>query len=177
LEGGEEAPEEEAEEPEAEENGEEGAVKKPKKVLFSEAHRLTYAVSQIEADCGLVPKGAFVVNATHHVVADPLFIGLSGTEAGSLNSYFHFRAAQHPARRTALKSAAVLGTGDFMDPASEDEPKGVVWSLRVDAAKGQVNIRSFKWPGYFFWHQIASPYFAAVYFGDGSVNKDLGFMA
>lgn len=162
--------------PEPEVEGED-APEHPKAVRFAEAHRLAYAVHAIEQDCALVPRGAFVVTPTHHIVADPLFIGLSATEAGDLSQYFHFRKATHPSRAHALTKAAVIGAGDFLDAASEDEPRSVTWALRVDEGRGQVSARSLKWPGYFFWHDVATPRFGGVYFGAGQVNADLAFMA
>jgi len=150
------------------EGGEEGGA--PKKVRFSEAHRLAHAVASIEGECGLVPVGAFVATPTHHIVADPLFAGLSATDAADLSHYLHFRSPTHPVRAHALVKAAAVGAADFMDPASEDTPASVAWALRVDAARGQGAIRSLLWPGYFFWHDIETPRFGGGYFCDGQRN-------
>lgn len=132
-------------------------------------------VSQIEHDTGVVPKGAFVVTPTHHIAADVLFSGLSATDAGSLGSYYHFRRPEHPHRRHALHKQGSVDAGAWMDPVSEDGPEGV-WRLQVAGGKGQVSLRSLKWPGYFFFAAIASPAFGGVYVGDGRPNEDLQFM-
>lgn len=194
AEGEEEEPEEEEEEePEAEE-GEEGAAekeqqydeegypipkRKPRKPKFTEAHRLAFTVGRIDGDCFLVPRGAFIATPTHHIVADPLFCGLSASEATLLDRYLHFRPPTAPARALALTKAAILGAGDFMDPASEDGPKGVwgpVPGPRLDAATGVVSLRSLKWPGYCFFHRVNTPSFGSLYWGDGRKATDLHFM-
>lgn len=154
---------------------EDGEPPKPRKVRFSEAHRLAYAVSQIETDTSVVPRGAYAVTPTHHIVPSPAFTGLSATEAGDLKQYFHFRPSAHPVRAHVLSKAAVIGSGEFLDPIAEDAPKGM-WTLRVDEGRAQVSIRSLKWPGYFFVHRLATPSYGGVYFGDGRANVDLAFM-
>jgi hypothetical protein len=136
---------------------------------------LAYVVSSIEHDCGVVPRGAFVVSPTHHVVADAVFGGLSATDAGSLDSYLHFRRAEHPARQHALHKQGVIDAGAWMDPVSEDAPKGV-WRLQMLEGKAQASLRSLKWPGYFFFAAIGSPAFGGIYVGDGRSNEDLQFM-
>lgn len=160
--------------PEEEELDEAGNPK-PKPARFSEAHRLAHTVAAIEADTGLVPRGAYVVTPTHHIVAEPMFVGLSGTEATSLDSYLHFRPAQHPSRAHALHKAAPVPNAAFLDPASEDEPKGV-WALRLDAGRGLVEVRSLKWPGYLFYHAVGTARYGGVYVGAGLLNGDLQFM-
>lgn len=167
-------PDADAEE-EEEEQEEEGGQAKPRKLRFSESHRLAYAVSQIESDCGVVPRGAFSVTATHHIVADKLFCGVAPTNATDLSHYYHFRGSSHPARRYALSKAMVIGAGDWLDPISQDEPKGV-WRAHLDTGRNQVTLRSLRWPGYFFFHNISSPKFGGAYFGDGLEAKDLCFM-
>lgn len=144
----------------------------PKKVRFSEAHRLAHAVARIEHDTGVVPKGAFVVTPTHHIVEDAHYLGLNATEAGSLTSYVHFRPAEHPARAHALYKAGAVQAAEFLDPISEDKPAGC-WTLRVDKGRSLVEIRSLAWPGYFFYHVAGSPRYGSVYIGDGRPEQNL----
>lgn len=148
---------------------------KPKRIRFSESHRLAYNIGQIEHECGVVPRGAYTVTPTHHIIPNQLFAGLCATEATQLSQYFHFRQAEHPARRHFLTKVAVAGPGDWMDPLSEDLPKGA-WSVRLDAGRAQVTLRTIRWPGYFFWHDVATPRYGGVYFGAGQPNDDLAFM-
>ena len=160
---------------EEEEQLDEAGNPKPKAPRFSEAHRLAFTVAAIDHDTAVVPRGAFVVSPTHHVAASPLFAGLAGAEAGALGSYLHFRPAAHPARAHALHKAGVVPASDFLDPCSEDVPRGV-WSLRVDEGRGLAELRSMKWQGYFAFHLIGTPKHGAVYFGDGVENASLQFM-
>jgi len=172
------AADEEEEEAEAEEEGgEEGAErapKPPKRVKFSEAHRLRYAVGRIDSECGVVPRGAFAVTPTHHIVRSPAFAGLSASEADMLASYSHFKPAEG-ARRGALARAAALGAGDFLDPLTEDEPAGI-WSVVLSLGRGSVQLRNARWPGYFFWHAFSTPSFGSLYHGDGRRNDDISWM-
>lgn len=154
-----------------------GGGKKPKRVKFSEAHRLAHAVATIEQECGVVPVGAFIVTPTHHIAADPLFCGLSATEAASLDRYAHFRASTHPARKAVLAKVAAVGAGDFLDPLAEDALASLVWSVRMEGGRSQATLRSLRWPGYFFWHDFGTPRFGGAYFGPGLPNDDLAFMA
>lgn len=172
-------PEEEEEEPPAEgeegaEGGADAAPRKPKKVKFSEAHRLHFVVKSIDRECGVVPRGSFAVTPTHRIVRNRAFAGISATEAAALASYVHFRPAEGAARKDLLARAAVVGAGDFLDPIAEDEPAGV-WSVLLQAGRGAVQLRSARWPGYFFWHAFGSPRFGSVYQGDGLPNVDLSF--
>lgn len=171
-------PEEEEEPPAEGEEGAEGgadaAPPKPKKVKFSEAHRLHCSVRAIDRECGVVPRGSFAVTPTHRIVRNRAFAGISATEAAALASYVHFRPAEGAARKDLLARAAVVGAGDFLDPIVEDEPAGV-WSVLLQAGRGAVQLRSARWPGYFFWHAFGSHRFGSVYQGDGLPNVDLSF--
>lgn len=161
-------------EEEEDEEDEDGAPK-PKKVLFREAHRLAYVVDQIDAEVSVVPRGAYAVSATHYVIRNTGFGGLAATEAGDLANYFHFREPTALARKTVLERRGLVATTDFLDPISEDTPRGV-WALRVDKARAQATLRSLVWPGYFFFHNLGTARFGGAYFGDGRRNDDIGFM-
>jgi hypothetical protein len=171
----EEEPEEEA--PEGEEGAEpaeDAPPKKPRRVKFSEAHRLHFTCKRIDSECGVVPRGAFAVTPTHHVVINRSFVGISATDADNIASYCHFRPATGAARKGALARAAVVGAGDFLDPLSEDEPKGI-WSSVLSLGRGSVQLRNARWPGYFFWHEFETSKFGSIYQGDGRRNEDLSW--
>ena len=126
----------------------------PRKPKFSEAHRLAATVAAIESACGAVPKGSYSVTATRHVVPNPSFGGLSGSNATALTSWCHFRPAQHPSRASALtRAAAVPGSDDFLDSLAEDEPSGV-WATQLDAGRGVARVASLLWPGYFAFASV-----------------------
>ena len=149
---------------------EDGAPEPPKLV---EAHRLALIVAAIDSATALVPRGAYVVDASHRIIRDPSYMG---GEAGSLEAYFHWRAPASASRRVALERPGLVGTGGFLDPIKEDGPVGA-WAVRLDAARGQATVRSMLWPGYFFYHNVGTPRFGGAYFGDGLKNEDIGFTA
>ena len=140
----------------------------PRAPRFSEAHKLAAAVAAVEGACAAVPRGAYSVTATRHVVPNAAFGGLSASEATNLTAWVHFRPAQHPARATALtRAAAVPGSDDFLDSLAEDQPSGV-WAAQLDAARGVARVASLLWPGYFAYATVdGSAKWGSVYVGDG----------
>jgi len=72
-----------------------------------------------------VPRGAFVLISSGHILLNEHFCGLSLAEAGKLDNYFHFRPPEHQRdifstmHKTALDKA-----DDFLDVACDDIPKG-----------------------------------------------------
>jgi hypothetical protein len=140
----------------------------PRAPKFSEAHKLAAAVAAMEGACAVVPRGAYSVTATRHVVPNPAFGGLSPSAATNLTAWVHFRPAQHPARATALtRAAAVPGSDDFLDCLAEDQPEGV-WATQLDAARGVARVASLLYPGYFAFATVdGSAKWGSVYVGDG----------
>jgi len=59
--------------------------------IIIELDRLTYVVFAIENDCAIAPVGSFKMTPNHQVRRNESFKGLNKDEAGSLNSYMHFR--------------------------------------------------------------------------------------
>lgn len=167
--------EEEEEEDEYDEEEEGAAPKAPKPPKFSELHRLAHVVRVIDSDTAVVPRGAYLLTATHQVQANAAFTGLSAVEAGALANYFHFRAAHGLAAASALEKEGLVKSTDFLDSLTGDSPNGT-WVLRVDAATGGASLRSLKWPGYYFSHSLATGAYGGAYFGDGAENLDLAFM-
>lgn len=51
---------------------------KPKKVKFTEGHRLAYVVANIDAEVSVVPRGAYAVTSTHYVIRNSGFGGAWG---------------------------------------------------------------------------------------------------
>ena len=66
--------------------------------VFREEHRLAFHVALIAKDVTIVPRGAYIVDATHQVIKNKSFEGLSYEAAGQLRSYFHFRSADAVSR-------------------------------------------------------------------------------
>lgn len=147
----------------------------PKAEKLREAHRLAVTVAAIDAEVSVVPRGAYVVNATHYVIRNAAFGGLTPTEAADLSNYFHFREPVELGRKSVLERRGLVASTDFLDPIAEDSPRGV-WAVRVDKARGQASLRSLVWPGYFFFHNTQSSRFGGAYFGNGQRNNDIGYM-
>ena len=144
-------------------------VRPPK---FDEMHRLAHVVSSIENDTAVVPRGCGIIDATLVVRPNAGFQGLTYAQAGALENYQHLRVS---AKADLDAAATGVKASDYLDPLTDDEPRGV-WALRVNAASKTSTIRSLKWPGYFFFHQLGTNQFGGTYTGDGLANGDLGFM-
>lgn len=157
----------EAEVPEAAEGEEPPAA-------LTELHRLAATVSAIDADTAAVPRGAWIVSPTHQIVKNVAYTGLNFEAAGQLTSYHHFREASNPETVQALQKPGMVRNGDFLDQLSSDSPTGT-WSLQWNAARTQSSLRSLRWPGYFFFHAVGTPFFGGAYFGHGQKNDDLAF--
>jgi len=156
---------------EEEELDEEGNPK-PKKARFSEAHRLAATVALLERDCGVVPKGAYAVTATRHVIPNAAFAGVPASMATSLAPWAHFRKPLNPVRAATLaKAAAVPGTDDFLDGLSEDVAPNL-WATQLDAGKGVARVASLRYPGYFAFATVdGSGKWGSVYVGDGRAEQ------
>lgn len=162
--------EEEPTEPQFDENGEEIAPE-----VFREEHRLAYVVGVIDHDVSVVPRGAYLVDASHQVIKNRSYDGLSYEAAGQLRSYFHFRAPESEQCMKALEKPGIVRAGDFLDPIDADKPTGT-FSLYYSASNTMAIIRSFYWPGSYSFHAIGTSDYGSVYIGDGLPNVDIQFM-
>jgi len=142
---------------------------------FREMHRLSFAVATIDHDTAVLPRGAYVVDASHAVCKNKSYEGLSYDAAGSLANYYHFRAPESARAMAALAKPGIVRPSEFMDPCNEDQPAGV-WALAYDPSSTAAVLRNLYWPGYFFFHVIDTPEYGGVYFGDGLANADIAFM-
>lgn len=142
---------------------------------FRELHRLAHTVAVIDNDVAVVPKGAFLMEASHQISKNNAFEGLSHEAAGAARSYLHLRAPRSAAARAAPLRPGLVGPAAFLDPLEADRPDGV-WSLTYDAANTTVFLRSFYWPGYCFFHEISTRNYGGMYIGAGLPNHDLAFM-
>jgi radial spoke head protein 9 len=142
---------------------------------YTEAHLLAYTVAAIDAETGVVPRGALVVTPSHKVIRNKTFEGLDASSAASLANYFHMRQPRDFHRLGALEKEGLVASTDFLDPIVGDIPKGS-WALKFDGARQNVTLSSLKYPGYHFFHRLGTSEFGGAYFGTGQVNKDLVFM-
>ena len=153
----------------------EGDEDAPPPERFREMHRLAHVCGVIDHDAAVLPRGAFVVDASHAVGKSKGYEGLSYEAAGSLSNFYHFRAPESARTKAALAKPGLVRPSDFMDPIEEDQPNGV-WALAYDPSSTAVTLRSLYWPGYFFFHVIETPEYGGVYFGDGLPNRDIALM-
>ena len=157
-------------EPVLDENGEEVQPE-----VFREEHKLAYHVALIDKDVTITPRGAYLVDAAHQVIKNKAYEGLTYEGAGQLRSYFHFRPPLSERAQKALEKPGIVRAGDFLDPISEDAPAGT-FSLYYDPSNTTAIIRSFYWPGAYFYHAIGTGTYGNVYMGDGLPNTDIQFM-
>lgn len=142
---------------------------------FTELDRLTYVVRSIDQDCSTVPEGAFRMTASHELIRNRSFVGLSRPEVSDIKKYYHFRNVQLPEKKEQLDRDEAISSFDFLDPVDKDIPKGS-WSLQVDHSCNLATLRSFVWPGYYAFHEANTQRFGGLYIGDGIKNSDLAFM-
>lgn len=142
---------------------------------FREHHRLAFAVSLIERDVAIIPRGAYLVDASHQVVENKGYAGLTYEAAGSLRSYYHMRPPSSARAQAALEKPGIVRATDFLDPIAADKPEGA-WSLAFDPSHTTAILRSFYWPGYFFFATVGAGDYGGVYVGNGQPNVDIQFM-
>ena len=142
---------------------------------FREEHKLAYHVSVIDNEVSIIPKGAWICDATHQVIRNVTNCGLTHEAAGSLRNYLHFRYPENDRSKQALVKPGVVRHGDFLDNLEDDQPKGC-WGVHYDPTAKYSIVRSFYWPGSFFCHEIKTGNYVSVYFGDGLPNNDILFM-
>lgn len=142
---------------------------------FKEVHRLAYAVQMIERDVAIAPKGAYLVDASHQVVENKTYAGLSYEASGMLRSYFHLRPPTSARAMASLEKPGIVRATDFLDPVEADTPAGC-WGLAFDPSNTVAILRSFYWPGYYFYSVVGAGDYGGVYIGNGKPNVDIQFM-
>ena len=80
-----------------------------------------------------------------------------------------------PHAQKALEKPGIVRAGDFLDPVEADKPAGC-FSLYYSPEKTTAVIRSFYWPGSYFYHEISTGTYRSVYMGTGLPNVDIQFM-
>ncbi|XP_030639183.1 radial spoke head protein 9 homolog [Chanos chanos] len=154
---------------------EDEAVEEEVTVKVSEEKRLAATVFTIDTEVSVVPRGAYIKTPHGTVQNNRSFEGLSVTEASKLRNYLHFTEPKNLKKKSLLEMADLNPCIDFLDPLSEDIPKGS-WSLQMERGGSVCVIRSLLWLGLTFFHVPMSPQHGYVYMGDGLKNLDLPFM-
>jgi len=91
----------------------------------AEEARLAYTIHLIDQDTSVVPKGAFVLGSSSHVMINSAFRGLEEHESRKLTSFLHLRAPNKLQDLSATDKSALTASLDFLDNLGMDEPKGV----------------------------------------------------
>lgn len=142
---------------------------------LTELDRLTTVVCAIENDCQICPVGSFKMTPDHEVRRNEAFRGLNCDDSGKLENYLHFRNVQTQEKRAALDEPTAPFNPQFLEAASDDQPKGC-WTLQRDERQETTVVRSLMWPGYSFYHKSGTRNFGAIYIGDGLKNLELHFI-
>ncbi|KAK2832535.1 hypothetical protein Q7C36_015997 [Tachysurus vachellii] len=153
----------------------EDAVEEEVTVKVSEEKRLAVAVFTIDKEVAFVPRGAYIKSPHGTVQTNRSFEGLSPTEVTKLNNYLHFTEPKNLKKKSILQMADLNPSIDFLDPLSDDIPKGS-WSLQFEHGSRVCVIRSLLWLGLTFIHIPATPEHGYIYVGDGLKNLDLPVM-
>lgn len=74
-----------------------------------------------------------------------------------------------------LERVGFIDPGDFLDPITEDLPKGV-WCRSYNAKKSLVMIHNLKWVGFHYFHHTSLPRYGGIYIGNGKPENNLVFM-
>ncbi|XP_062407008.1 radial spoke head protein 9 homolog [Sardina pilchardus] len=151
------------------------AVEEDIVVKVSEEKRLATTVFTIDQEVSVVPRGAYIKSPHGTVQTNRSFEGLSVSEAGKLRNYLHFNEPKCLRKLSILEMADSDPCRDFLDPLSEDIPKGS-WSIQFERGSSVCVLRSLLWLGLSFYHIPGTPQHGYVYMGTGLKNLDLPFM-
>ena len=148
-------------------------------ISLKEEDRLAAAISLIDEDTMVIPRGAYVRRPTGSVASNRTWEGLNAADAILPKNYVHFRKPQLGDDREEIamvmqsRRRPVAGL-DFMDSIEHDIPNGC-WTCQLHRGTTVV-MKSLLWLGYFFYHMPDTRQFGSVYFGYGQKNLDLPFM-
>lgn len=149
-------------------------VKIPTKGI-TELDRLSYAVTQIDSDCQIVPKGSVKKTPLNEIRKNEAFRGLKADAAFSVNNYVHFRAPLIKKNIDLNLRKEGVYNNDFLDNAEEDMPTGT-WSVLKDTLGNVAILRSKLWPGFYSYHKTNSNIYGGFYVGNGCKALDMPFM-
>jgi len=153
--------------------GEEGAAVSPDTI--TEEKRLAAFVAAVDEACAVVPKGALLLDARHHVVPSPSFEGVNADLAMDIKSYVHWRNPRQADKKSAFDTMGLTQTTDFLDGIDLDEPRGC-WSIIFEPSACMATLRNHVYTGFVGYASLTAPVYGYVYFGNGLRNDDIAFM-
>jgi len=153
------------------------AAPKPKEIkyAFKEDKRLAVFILQVDHATAIIPKGFLRLDATHHIVLNRMYTGMSQGDALKAESYFHQREPEAAAAQEVLAQEGLSNTTAFLDSIDTDAPIGC-WSMQYDSATRLVLLRHLLWPGFVMFLRPESPNWGRCYVGNGVQNVDIAFM-
>ncbi|KAI4882994.1 hypothetical protein NFI96_015790, partial [Prochilodus magdalenae] len=144
-------------------------------VKVNEEKRLAVTVFTIDKELAVVPRGAYIRNPHGTVQMNRSFEGLNPSEAAKLRNYLHFSESKNLKKKSILEMADLNPSIDFLDPLSDDVPKGS-WKLQFEQGSRVCIIKSLLWDGLTFFHMPMTPQHGYFYTGYGLKSLDLPFM-
>uniref|UniRef100_A0A8B9JEB6 Radial spoke head protein 9 homolog n=1 Tax=Astyanax mexicanus TaxID=7994 RepID=A0A8B9JEB6_ASTMX len=154
---------------------EEGGQTTKVNVKVNEEQRLAVTVFTIDNEVAVVPRGAYIKNLQGIAQPNRSFEGLNPSEAAELSNYLHFSESRKPRKKNIMEMANLNPSIDFLDPLSEDIPKGS-WIVHFEHGNRVCTIKSLVWQGLTFFNLPMTPWHGYLYMGDGLKNVDLSFM-
>jgi len=101
----------------------EGKKPTPEAKEMVEDVRLACMVDAIDTDTSVVPVGAFILNSSSRVVANPYFRGLDLSSGLKLESYMHLRKPALLQNQPISERAVLSKSTHFLDSLTLDQPK------------------------------------------------------
>jgi hypothetical protein len=155
-------------------------------LVMKEIVRLSHFVAVRDAQCRLVPRGAFVTRDDGATASpNPAFAGLTVENAQRLAHYLHAGApaaslAGDARRRVIANNKSLFGalhhaSFDFLPSAAEDMPQGT-WSVKYNATLDVAVLHNLLFKGSYFFHKPGTNRYWSVYAGNGQRLLDLAFV-
>lgn len=133
--------------------------------IVSEEQRLAAFVSDLAANCLLIPRGVTVATALGQILKNPMWVGIEQNEFRKLKNIKHWRRPEK--KLTALEKSFTNPALDFMDPLEDLS----TWTYDFGGENDEIKMRSLRWPGFEFY--IRRERFANLYFGNGLAEVDV----
>lgn len=150
-------------------------LEKPEIHQLKEEDRLSATVYYINQEAVAVPRGALFLRPDGIVVENLSFEGLSALEAQEINCFVHYRKPLQKWNTNLLTRYEYNYGLDFLDPLDVDKPDGC-WFLQMTNGGSIAILKSLYWPGMIIYHNVATPKYGFVYFGNGKRILDVPFM-
>eukprot|EP01059_Diplonema_ambulator_P028664 TRINITY_DN47545_c0_g1_i1.p1 TRINITY_DN47545_c0_g1~~TRINITY_DN47545_c0_g1_i1.p1 ORF type:complete len:251 (+),score=39.20 TRINITY_DN47545_c0_g1_i1:76-828(+) len=141
---------------------------------IKELQRLSVFIQDCDANCAVVPRGAFTKNELGTIEVNTAFSGIPPSHAGKLNSYLHRPFNHTHYEIPLLKAESSIPSIDISESIASDIPQGI-WCLKLDHSLGTIFGSSLLFPGAVWYHKPNTPIYGYYYIGDGQPDRDVAF--